>query len=379
MNKKRSVIYKQMSETIRVLQVVTCMDRGGLETMIMNYYRNIDRTCVQFDFLTHRPEDQVRDYDEEIRSLGGRIYHVSKLNPFSYLYHKELYCFFRDHPEYRIIHVHQDCMSAIALHMARKAGVKVRIAHCHNSNQDFNAKYFIKRVYRRFIRREATDLFACGRQAGRWMLCTDDFTVINNAIDAKSYSFNETVRRKVRDDFGIGNEFVVGHVGRFSEVKNHPFLLEIYERILEHEKDSRLLLVGTGENEEIIKKLVSSRKLGKNVIFAGSRSDVNELMSAMDVFVLPSLYEGLPVTTIEAQAAGLPVFISDKVPIDCKITDDVYQLPLSETPEFWAKQILSVKGRKRKDNYFSIVDANYDICTNAKQLQEFYLNKAHIV
>lgn len=171
-----------MDQPIRVLQVVTHMNRGGLETMIMNYYRQIDREKVQFDFLTHRPESEKKDYNDEILALGGRIFHLPKLNPFSPFYLKQVHLFFRNHPEYKIIHVHLDCMSSVILKIAEMEGVPVRIAHSHSSNQDKNLKYLLKVIYKRSIKKYATHLFACGETAGKWMFGTDNFHIISNAI-----------------------------------------------------------------------------------------------------------------------------------------------------------------------------------------------------
>ena len=167
---------------VRILHVVTHMNRGGLETMIMNYYRTIDRGEVQFDFLVHRQERA--DYDDEIEELGGVIYRVSRLNPFSKKYKKELETFFQLHPEYAVIHVHQDCMSSVILKIAKKCGVRVRIAHSHSASQTKNIKFVIKKIYQKQIHKYATKLLACGNDAGKWMFQGVEFEVLNNAIDA---------------------------------------------------------------------------------------------------------------------------------------------------------------------------------------------------
>ena len=186
---------------IRVLHIVTYMGRAGLETMLMNYYRNIDREKVQFDFLVHR--DFEADYDAEILSLGGKIYRLPKLNPFSKSYRKALDSFFKEHTEYKIVHSHLDCMSSIPLKYAKKNNVPVRIAHSHNNNQDRDAKYLLKLFYRNKIKKYATDLFSCSIEAGKWMFKTDNFTVLNNAIDAAKYSYNKETAAKVRADLGV--------------------------------------------------------------------------------------------------------------------------------------------------------------------------------
>lgn len=358
---------------IRVLQVVTHMNRGGLETMLMNYYRHMDRTKVQFDFLTHREYDG--DYGKEIKELGGTIYHLPVLNPFSPKYKNALRNFFMNHPEYEIIHVHQDCLSAVILKAAKECNVKVRIAHSHCSSQDKDVKYPIKMYYRRFISKYATDLLACGDDAGRWMFRGGAFKILNNAIDAKRYLYNPDERILQRKKWGIEpDEILVGHVGRFSPQKNHSFLIDIFENI-QSIAFAKLILVGDekGELADQIKEKVAKLGLQDKVIFAGLRSDVADLMQAMDVFVFPSNYEGLPVALVEAQAAGLPCLISDKVSIECKRTDLVRQLPLSDSAETWAKQAVSDAAIIREDTFEKIRQAGFDIAENANWLQCYYL------
>ena len=362
------------NQPIRVLQVVTYMGRGGLETMIMNYYRYIDRSKIQFDFLVHR---QFRaDYDDEIESLGGRIYRLPQLIPWSHSYKKALNQFFADHPEYKIVHVHQDCLSSVILKAAKQRGIPVRIAHSHNCNQDKNLKYPIKLYCRRQIPTYATHLFACGQDAGVWMFRGAPFQIVNNAIDAKKYRYDPVHVKQIREELGIpACCFVIGHVGRFAPQKNHEFLTDIFAEVQKSQADTRLLLVGDGNLRSEIESKVHSLGLSEKVFFTGVRSDVPELLQAMDVFVFPSLYEGLPVTMIEAQAAGLPCFISDKVPLECKITDLVTQIPLQAPTEQWTGQILASQNLERKDTYSKIVAAGFDIVENAKWLQDFYLKQ----
>lgn len=355
---------------IRVLQVVTHMNRGGLETMLMNYYRHIDRSQVQFDFLTHREYDG--DYGEEIKSLGGTIYHLPVLNPFSISYKKKLGVFFDAHPEYQIIHVHQDCLSSVILKVARQHGVKVRIAHSHNANQDKDIRYPIKMIYRMFIPKYATFLMACGEDAGNWMFRGAPFQVLNNAIDAKEYTYNSKKRAVMRKKWGVeSDELLVGHVGRFSLQKNHSFLLDIFNEV-QKKQPAKLILVGDGELSSEIQKKIASLNLKNKVIMTGTRTDVPDIMQAMDVFVFPSNYEGLPVTMIEAQASGLPCLISDKVPIECKKTDLVQQLSLSAGAEIWANAVVNAVNIERRDTYEEIKNSGFDIVENARQLQNQY-------
>ena len=362
-----------MSEPIRVLQVVTYMGRGGLETMLMNYYRNIDRSKVQFDFLTHR--DERWDYDDEIESLGGKIYHLPKLNPFSKSYLNDLDKFFKEHKEYQIVHCHQDCLSGVVLKVAKKNGVKFTIAHAHSASQDKNLKYIIKTLAKKNIKKYSDKMFACGEEAGKWMFETDNFEVLNNAIDTDLYTYNKEKADKVKKKFDIENKFVVGHVGRFNYPKNHKFIIDVFYEVQKIKEDSVLMLVGDGDLRHEIEQKVQDLGLSDKVIFTGVRSDVNDLMQGMDVFLFPSLYEGLPVTMVEAQASGLKCIISDKVPLECKMTENVVVVKLEESPQKWAEEVLKYEKYERKNTKEEIVKANFDIKANAKYLQEFYLNK----
>lgn len=356
---------------IRILHIVTYMGRGGLETMLMNYYRAIDRTKVQFDFLTHR--DFEADYDAEILALGGRIYHLPPLNPFGKGYLSALDRFFSEHPEYRIVHSHLDCMAGIPLKAAKKHGVPVRIGHAHNSSQPKDAKYLLKLMYKRMISRVATQLFACSEDAGRWMFGGSDFRVLNNAIDAVRYAYDLQARSATRRELGIpGDRLVFGHVGRFDPQKNHSFLLSVFAHL---PKDAMLLLVGDGVLRPEAEQLAQKLNIRDRVIFTGVRSDVHSLLQAMDVFLFPSLFEGLGIVAVEAQAAGLPCLISDGVPMACKATELVVQIPLSSGVEAWAGEAMKAVGTPRKVTTGEIVSSGFDIAENALWLENFYLSE----
>lgn len=360
---------------LRVLQVVTHMERGGLESMLMNYYRYIDREKIQFDFLVHRQERAA--YDDEIEAMGGKIYRLPRLVPWSKAYLTTLNRFFDEHPEYRIVHVHQDCLSSVILKAAQQHNIPVRIAHSHSANQDKNLKYPVKLWYKRSISKYATNLFACGEDAGDWMFGGEPFQIINNAIDVAAYTYVPTKRQEMRRQLGLENELTIGHVGRFNQPKNHPFLLDIFAVLLKKEPNAILLLVGGGENMPKIQAKAHTLGIAEHVRFLGVRSDVADLMQAMDVFVFPSLYEGLPVTMVEAQAAGLPCLISDKIPSECILTNGlVGVLPLSAEPETWAAKILEKKNLPRIDRRSEIAAHGFDITTEAVKLQKFYLEVA---
>lgn len=357
---------------IRVLQVVTHMERGGLETMLMNFYRHIDREAIQFDFLVHRQERAA--FDDEIESLGGKIYRLPRLVPWSRAYIAELNRFFDEHNEYKIVHVHQDCLSSVILKAAKAHGIPVRIAHSHSANQDKNLKYPIKMLYKRGIPKYATELFACGRDAGNWMFGGAEYRIINNAIDTAAYSFDLEKRTIMRRQLGLTDELTIGHVGRFNQPKNHPFLLDIFAALLKKKPNAVLLSVGGGNDMPKIKARAQELGIADRVRFLGVRSDVAELMQAMDVFVFPSLYEGLPVTLVEAQASGLPCLISDKVPSECILTEGLVEIvPLSESPDAWAGRVLKKRDTLRTNRRAEIAAHGFDIASEAQKLQKFYM------
>ena len=358
----------------RILHIVTYMGRGGLETMLMNYYRHIDRDKIQFDFLVHR--DFEADYDEEILSLGGRIYHVSRLIPWSRSYREKLKTFFRKHPEYKIVHVHQDCLSSVALQCAAECGVPVRIAHSHAASQDKNIKYLIKRHYMKQIPRYATDLFACSKAAGDWMFGGSSYHLVKNAVEAEQFAFDADTAAAVREEFGLGDNLVAGHIGRFSPQKNHDYLIDIFAACVKIHPDARLLLVGDGECRPQIEKKVNNLNLEKHVIFTGIRSDVARLLQAMDVFLFPSIYEGLPVTMVEAQAAGVPCVVSDAVTAESRITEGLVDVcSLQDSPDIWALAALKQAAGGHEDHLAEIKEAGYDVSEAAGRLQNFYLQK----
>lgn len=356
---------------IRILHIVTYMGRGGLETLLMNCLRHIDRERVQFDFLVHR--EFRGDYDDEIEALGGMIYRLPRLNPANPGYFRALEAFFRSHPEYRIVHCHLDCMSALPLSVAKKCGVPVRIAHSHNANQDTNWKYFLKRFYMKKIPAAATHFFACSQEAGDWMFPGQSVTVVKNGIETGGFRFSPVTRNAVRTELGIQNRLVIGHTGRYMPQKNHAFLLDVFAQIYKRNPNALLLLIGEGPLEHEIRKKATALDLIDSVRFLGIRKDVNRILQAMDVFVMPSLYEGLSLASVEAQASGLPCYFSDTVPRECKLTDTVTFLPLSASPAQWAEEILKADISSRKSGHEAVREAGFDIQNTADFLQDFYL------
>ena len=369
-----------MSKPIRVLHVIGIMNRGGAETMIMNLYRHIDRSKVQFDFVENSSEPAV--FDEEILSLGGRIFrcpHYNGKNHFTYV--KWWNDFFKAHPkEYPIVHGHLGSTASIYLSVAKKYGAYA-IAHSHSSGTDHSLHANLYQIMSYNTRNVADYFFACAEAAGKErfgskVVSGDHYAVLNNAIDVNRFSYNPSVRNAVRDELGIGQiQLVVGHIGRYTKEKNHEFILKIFSELKKMDSNARLLMVGDGTLRTHIMQMAEQASLSSDVIFTGVRSDVERLVQAMDVFVLPSLYEGLPVTMVEAQTAGLPCIISDKVPSECILTEGLVDImTLSASPEAWAEKILAKRAIPRTDRRAEVAAHGFDITTEAVKLQEFYLN-----
>lgn len=372
-------------EPIRVLQVVGRMTRGGIETFIMNVYRNIDRTRVQFDFLCHFGEEA--EYNDEIRELGGRIYEMPRIKSTNKTYYykffeykKELNRFFSEHHEYKIIHGHMTNTASIYMPIAKKYGVKCCIAHSHLSHARKGLSGIITNILQLPIEKVADEYFACSDMAAKWLFSdrkikANRIKIINNAIDSEVYKYNINTRNQYREQLHLDDKFVIGHVGRFFYEKNHEFLIEVFKEIVKLHPDSMLVLVGKGDLKETIENKVNRLNLSNKVRFLGMRSDVPQIMQAMDVFVMPSYFEGLPLVGVEAQAAGLQCIISDSITKEMDITGNVNFLSLNESAEKWAQEILQYKNYNRCNTKNQIVQAGYDIKVNANWLQEFYIKK----
>lgn len=366
-------------EPIHVLVLDTVMDRGGAEAMIMNYMRHINRDVIKFDFLTNR--DYRAAYEDEIESLGGRVYHMCPMYPGKFRqYKREVREFLKNHPEYKIIHSNLEERSYFALKEAKKLGVPVRISHSHNRPLGVNPKLLVRYYFRFMLKYYNTHMFACGEEASDWLYGKknrDKVIIMKNAIDADEYRYNPDISAQIKQELGIEGKKVIGHVGRFFPQKNHTFLIDIFKAVHDMEPDAVLLLVGGGERDDALKNQIKQKVedlgLEDAVRFLGVRDDVAKVVQAFDVFLLPSLFEGLPVTMIEAQAAGLPCVISDKVPIQCDITGNVDVVRLEDSVDKWARTVCRlVDGFEKKDMYEKIVSAGFDIKENAKWLEEFY-------
>lgn len=364
---------------IRILNLFTIMDRGGAETMVMNYYRRIDRSKIQFDFMVHR--DEPGAYDEEIQQLGGKLYPMPAIRPWTCLEYRRLVrLFYQAHSEYKIIHSHMSELGYYNFLEAKAANIPFRICHAHNRPMKINKKTLIRLHYKKRILPYTTHMFTCSEEAGVWLFgkqyCTQ-FIQMNNAIDAKQFRFDAKKRLSIRSSLNIPSDYlVVGHIGRFHPQKNHKFLLEIFHALHQAHPKTCLLLVGndTGDLGNEIHEKVAALGLQDAVQFLGVRSDVSDLLQGMDVFLFPSLFEGLSVASIEAQAAGLPVILSDTISLECKKTNLVHVVSLKAAPSVWAEKVWEAAHTERTDRYEEIRSAGFDIEENAKWLEQFYLN-----
>lgn len=376
---------------IRVLHIVGGLGRGGLETFIMNVYRNIDRSIIQFDFLKTSPDEGA--YEEEIKDLGGRIYSIQPRRNGILNYRKELNKFFEKHKEYKIVHQHVSSLSDInALKIAKKNGVPIRIIHSHSTNEGSRNSlfkifhYFLHNVNQKRITTIANDFFACSEVAAEWILGRKlyerkNFKIIYNGIETELFKFDKKVRDIVRNEFNVENdEILIGNVGSFHHPKNHEFLIDIFHYLVKVRPKAKLLLVGDGKLRNHIENKVKTLDLDQNVIFTGIRKDVSRILQGMDLFLMPSLYEGFPVSVIEAQCAGLPCLLSDTITKETQITDLVKYESLNNSPEIWANKILDmIRSFERADTTDLIKEAGFDAKMIAEDLTKYYLRRVQMM
>lgn len=373
-----------MSEKIKVLYFVDRLLIGGIQTFILNNIEHIDKTKVQIDFLI-LDDGNVYETETNLKLQGYNVYKLEGVwlrKPTDYFnYFKKIDEFFLNHHDYKVVHLHSSSKNFYVLKSAKKYGIPVRIAHSHNIGFQSKNKMqiMIGNLCKPLLKKYATDYFACAYLAGEWLfgkkaVKDGKVKVIHNAVEYEKFKFNEEKRIEIRNRLNINEKIVIGNVGRFSEQKNHEFLIDIFSEIHKMNKMSTLMLIGKGEKEELIRKKVKNLGLEDDVIFMGFCDNVNELMWAMDIFLMPSLHEGLPVVGIEAQAAGLPCFMSKYVITDeVKITGLVSFVELKQSPKEWAEKILN-SDLNRKDTKAEIEQAGYLIMDTAKELENFYRN-----
>lgn len=353
----------------RVLHVVPNMNVGGLETFIMNVYRNIDREEIQFDFLEHYTDTSY--YDDEISKLGGNIYHFSLRNDnniFKYII--KLNKFFKEHKEYKVIHCHMESIGAVVFLIAKVHGVEVRIGHAHTDSVPNGIKGKVKRITSLFFKYFTTVNLACSKEAGNYLFKDRKFRVIPNGIDFELFKFDESKRMFLRNKYKFNDDdFIIGHVGRMDDAKNQLFLLDVFNEYYKNNSKARLVLVGDGELKFKLVDRINELNLADVVLLLGVRSDVNELMSMFDLFAFPSKFEGLGIVLIEAQINGLRTLASDVIPKNTNISNYISYLPLEV--KCWVNELNKDIVRDNKIVYKKNKD-NYDIRIVVDKIKKIY-------
>ncbi len=362
---------------IKVAQIIGSMDGGGVEAVVMNYFRLIDKSKFHFDFIVHGNSTHVPK--EEIESLGGRIIYIPHYKSIA-KYKKTLFKIFKEN-EYDIVHSHINTLSVIPLGVAKRAGVKVRIAHSHSTSDKKEWKRnIIKNLLRPYSRKNATHYFACTELAGRWLFGDRAFdegkvTVIHNAIDIDKFKFNQENRNELRSELNLRDKRVVGHVGRFMSQKNHSFLIDLFSALKKRDDGVALLMLGDGPLMDEIKNKVSGLGLKNSVVFVGNVPNPEVYYSAMDCFVFPSLYEGLGMVAVEAQVSGLPVVASTAVPEEVKISEYCDFVGLDAPIADWINAVeRSFELNAVCSSDKNIASDNYDIKNEVKKLENLYVN-----
>ncbi len=378
-----------MSETIRVLHVLGGVGLGGAESRIMDLYRQMDRNEIQFDFLVHSEamnksiseamnRRKPEFYDEDILSLGGHIYVLPKFKVYNYIsYRKAVQDFFRQHHEFRVVQGHMTSTAGIYLPIAKKYGIPVTVAHARNAGVVKGLKGIATRFFRRGLAHKADCCFACSKLAGedvfgKAAMEEGRVKIIYNAIDAAEFTYDPEVRLQVRERLGLKDELVIGHVGRFNYQKNHPYLIDIFAKLCEIRQNAVLLMLGEGPDQENIREKCSMLGIEDKVRFLGNQRRPQDYYQAMDIFLLPSFFEGLPGVLVEAQAAGLKCFVSDTVTREAAATDLVTYLSIEQPAEAWAEQITEAAGYERQNTFQRMKDAGFDVKTQAADYRLFY-------
>lgn len=356
-----------MDEPLRILCVFSTLDRGGAENMCMNLYRVIDRSKVQFDFVKHIRRKCA--FDDEIESLGGRIFIAPRFKGWNIFDYQQWWKnHLSNHPEHKIIHGHYFTISKYYFSICKKYG-RITIGHSHSDSTD----QMIKRLMIKNIENYADFCLACSKNAGRYLFPHKGFIILKNAIDVDSFGFNKEVSESVKKEFGLEGKYVLGIVSQIREDKNPMAIAEIMQRVCKYVDNAVFLWVGVdaGAKQELVNR-INELGLREHFVFTGVRADVNRLLQGMDAFVFPSFWEGLPLSLIEAQASGLPCFISDTLSKEINITGLCTYLPL-EKWDLWCNSIINCDYQRQVTRQH-IIDAGYDIHTTAAWMQEFYLN-----
>lgn len=362
---------------IRVLQVYPQLNNAGTEKVIFNLYENMNRSKVQFDFLLERKGE----LDEKVINMGGVVHYLNAKG--NREYYSKLITFLKKHPEYEILHTHTHGRMGLVLKAAKNLGIKCRIAHSHNARNDL-PKFivFAKGIKSMPIEHNATHFFACSENAAKWLFPHQykKCKIVYNGINLDNFLYDEDMRLKKRHELGINeNEFVMIHVGRFAKQKNHEYLIDILQELNKDFNDEwKMLLVGVGPLQDKIRRMVEEENLKNHILFLGNRTDVNELLSASDMFLFPSLHEGLGIVVIEAQASGIPCVVSDAVPKEADFNIGLINtLSLSCGYKAWINEIKRNRSERKSRNDYKdeILNSNYNIRTVAKEMEKFYISQ----
>lgn len=355
---------------MKVLIISTVRFRlNGITSVIMNYYRKMDKSNMKIDFLVINEISE--EYRKELQSNGSKIFYLPrKDNVIKYMHGlKDIL----KNNKYDVIHIHgNSSLMAIETTIAKFSNVPIRIVHSHNTTCSY--KVLNKLLYPA-LKRTANYGFACGEEAGKWLFKNNNYEIIKNGIDLSIFNYDEEKRREFRNKINAGNRKVIGHVGNFIFQKNHEFLIDSFSELIKKDKNYLLLLISDGVLLEQMKEKVNKLGISKNVLFLGKTTEVSSYLQAMDIFILPSKFEGLPVVLIEAQALGLPCVVSDKVSNEAKLTDLIEFLPIDDT-SVWANKILNIDISNRKNRcnnaHKTIDETGYNVAKNAYKMKSLY-------
>ena len=348
------------------------MGYGGIESMVMNYYRHINKDNVQIDFVFFGDGEGL--YDEELLSNGSRLFHLP-IKSKHYFKSKQAMRDLLLTEKYDVVHANLNAAGILeAMKMAKKCAVPMRVAHAHSTNHGTvnKIRWFLNDFARKNIFKYSTHNFACSDIAGQWYYADRNFTIVPNAVKTERFLFNQEARDRVRKENQCGDNLIVGHVGNLGYPKNQRFLLEVFARLVEKRTNAQLWLIGEGEEREELEEFAKTLNISSKVQFLGKRDDVHLLMQAMDVFVLPSLFEGFPVVVVEAVAADLPCVISDSITKMARLSDRVRMVSLEDSIDKWVSEIEEVSCQERQNTLELITEKGFNIAVEAKKLEHFY-------
>ncbi len=366
----------KMAEPIRILHVFGTTGLGGAESRTMDLYRHIDRSRVQFDFIVHTGE--AGHFDKEINELGGRIFRVPRFRIYNYFSYKKAFEeFFKEHREFRMVQGHITSSASIYLPIAKRAGIPVTIAHARSAGVDKGIKGVLTRWMRRNLSAKTDYMFTCSRLAGISVFgkkaVEEGKTIfIPNAIDCPAFAYSEEKREKIRKELALTGKYVIGHVGRFHYAKNHEYLIRIFAELCKKSEKYELILLGGGSGMENIKEQAESLGVSKKVHFLGSQSNISDYYQAMDYFVYPSRFEGLPGTVVEAQTCGLKCVMSDTICDEVAVTGLVHTMSIKEEPSKWAEYIEATENYERVSHVDEMRQAGFDVSTQTGIMMDFY-------